>query len=144
MRERVKQESNPTLKLHQLPHLPDWAAPNGWDFWGRPWAYMDTPSGHSAVGVTSDTRSTWVTMAVLVCLDWELQYLSDQNVAKSAGAAETWLRKTRVFHDDGSLREGPKFSPFSVALTLYPHGWGDGRCEAVHSLLNCWHPFLAG
>ncbi len=56
--ERVSQESIPILKLHQLPHLPDWASPNGWDFWGRPWAYMDAPSGHPTIGVTSDTGST--------------------------------------------------------------------------------------
>ncbi len=36
-----------------LPRLPPWAAPNGWDYWGRPWAYMDAPSGHKRVGVSS-------------------------------------------------------------------------------------------
>ena len=24
-----------------LPRLPVWGSPNGWDYWGRPWAYMD-------------------------------------------------------------------------------------------------------
>ncbi len=36
-----------------LPRLPPWAAPNGWDYWGRPWAYIDAPSGHPEVGVSS-------------------------------------------------------------------------------------------
>ncbi len=39
----------PTPQIQQLPHLPDWAAPNGWDFWGRPWAYKDAPTGPSTV-----------------------------------------------------------------------------------------------
>ncbi len=58
-----------TPQLAELPHLPDWAAPNGWDFWGRPWAYMDAPSGHSKVGVTSEAGRARVTVAVLVWLD---------------------------------------------------------------------------
>ncbi len=51
-----------------LPRLPPWAAPNGWDYWGRPWAYLDAPSGHSEVGVrtTLSPPSTRVTVAVLV------------------------------------------------------------------------------
>ena len=36
-----------------LPRLPSWAVPNGWDYWGRPWAYLDAPSGHKEVGVSS-------------------------------------------------------------------------------------------
>ncbi len=36
-----------------LPRLPSWAAPNGRDYWGRPWAYLDAPSGHADVGVSS-------------------------------------------------------------------------------------------
>ncbi len=56
----------PTPQIQQLPHLPDWAAPNGWDIWGRPWAYMDAPAGHSTVGVKSKEGRARVTIAVLV------------------------------------------------------------------------------
>ncbi len=28
-----------------LPRLTEWGSPNGWDYWGRPWAYMDAPNG---------------------------------------------------------------------------------------------------
>ncbi len=132
-----------TPQLVELPHLPDWAAPNGWDFWGRPWAYMDAPSGNSKVGVTSETGKARVTAAVLVRLDREVQYLPDQNVAKSASAAAMCMRKTRIFNDDGSLREydSKRISPYTAARTLFPRGWGSDRSEAVHSLLKCWHAY---
>ena len=107
----------PTLQIQQLTHLPDWAAPNGWDFWGRPWAYMDAPAGHSTVGVKSKEGRARVTIAVLVRLDREEQHLPDQNVAKSASAAGTLARKTRVFNDDGSIREDKKkkVTPYAAA-----------------------------
>ncbi len=54
MKAKVQLHLIETPQLAELPHLPDWAAPNGWDFWGRPWVYMDAPSGHSKVGVTSE------------------------------------------------------------------------------------------
>ncbi len=142
MRERVQLNLIETPQLIQLPHLPNWAAPNGWDFWGRPWAYMDAPSGNSMVGVTSEERKARVTVAVLVWLDLEVQYLREQNVAKSASAAAMRMRKTRVFNDDGSLCEddSKRISPYTVARTLFPCGWGSDHSEAVHSLLKCWHP----
>ena len=135
----------PTPQFQQLPHLPDWAAPNGWDFWGQPWAYMDAPAGHSTVGVKSKEGRAWVTIAVIVRLDREEQYLPDQNVAKSASVAGTLARKTRVFNEDGSIHEDKKkkVMPFAAAQTLYPCGWGPNRCEAVHGLLKCWHSFRA-
>ncbi len=61
MRERVQLNLIETPQLVQLPHLPDWVAPNGWDFWGRPWAYMDAASGNSIVGVTSEEGKARVT-----------------------------------------------------------------------------------
>ncbi len=36
-----------------LPRLPPWGSPNGWDYRGRPWAYMDTPNGHGTIPVNS-------------------------------------------------------------------------------------------
>ncbi len=112
-------------------------------FLGRPWAYMDAPSGNSAVGVDSKEGWARVTIAVLVRLDREEQYLPDQNVTKSTSAAATLVRKSRVFNDDGSLRVDNKMKimPYAAARTLYPRWWGPDRCEAVHDLLKCWHAF---
>ncbi len=126
MRERVQLNLIETPQLVQLPHLPDWAAPNGWDFWERPWAYMDTPSGNSTVGVTSEEGRARVTVAVLVRLDRKVQYLVDQNVAKSASVSAICVRKTHVFNDDGSLREDDvkRVMPYTTARTLFPRGWG--------------------
>ena len=106
---------------------------------------MDAPAGHSTVGVKSKEGRARVTIAVLVRLDREEQYLPDQNVAKSASAAGTLARKTQVFNDDGSIREDKKkkVMPYAVARTLYPCGWGPNRCEVVHGLLKCWHSFCA-
>ncbi len=39
-----KKKSAPGPIHDSLLRLPDWAAPNGWDFRGRLWAYMDTPN----------------------------------------------------------------------------------------------------
>ncbi len=143
MRAKVQLNLIETPQLTELPHLPDWAAPNGWDFWGRPWAYMDAPSGNSKVGVTSEAGKARVTVAVLVRLDREVQYLPDQNVAKSASAAAMRVRKTRVFRNDGSLREDDarRVMPYTAARTLFPRGWGGDRSESVYSLLKCWHSY---
>ena len=76
-------------------------------------------------------------------LDREVQYLPDQNVAKSASATAMRVRKTRVFNDDGSLREddAKRVTPYTAARTLFPRGWGADRSEAVYSLLKCWHSY---
>ncbi len=144
MKAKVQLHLIETPQLAELPHLPDWAAPNGWDFWGRPWAYMDASSGHSKVGVISEAGKARVTVAVLVRLDQEVQYLPDQNVAKSASAAAMHVRKTRVFNDDGSLREddAKRVTPYTAARTLFPRGWGADRSESVYILLKCWHSYL--
>ncbi len=142
MKARIQLHLVEIPQVVELPHLPDWVAPNGWDFWGRPWAYMDAPSGNSKVGVTSETGKVWVTVAVLVRLDREVQYLPDQNVAKLASAAAMRVWKIRVF-DKGSLHEddSKRMSPYTVAWTLFPRGWGSDRLEAVYSLLKCWHAY---
>ncbi len=72
-----------------LPRLPPLAAPSGWDYWGRPWAYLDAPSGHKEVGVNSTLSppSTRVTVAVLVDCPHEPQFLPDIAVAQSASVA---------------------------------------------------------
>ncbi len=75
-----------------LPRLPEWGSPNGWDYWGRPWAYMDAPNRHSAIKVQSahSRLAARVTIAVLVNCEREPQYFPNLDVAKSAAAAPTW------------------------------------------------------
>ncbi len=36
-----------------LPRLPVWGSPNGWGYWGRPWAYMDAPHNNTDLKVKS-------------------------------------------------------------------------------------------
>ena len=71
-----------------LPRLPPWAAPNGWDYWSRPWAYFDVPSSHNEVGVSSmlTPPSTRITVAVLVDCPHEPQFLPDMVLTQSEAA----------------------------------------------------------
>ena len=64
-------------------------------------------------------------------------------MAKLASAAAMRVRKTRVFNDDGSLREDDarRVTPYTAARTLFPRGWGGDRSESVYSLLKCWHSY---
>ncbi len=72
-----------------LPQLPSWAAPNGWDYWGRPLAYLNVPRGHSDVGVscTLTPPSTRVMVAVLVDRPHEPQFLPDMAIVQLASIA---------------------------------------------------------
>ena len=72
-----------------LPPLPPRAAPNGWNYRGRPWAYLDAPSSHCEVGVSSALTppSTRETIAVLVDCPHEPQFLPDMAVPQSAFVA---------------------------------------------------------
>ncbi len=51
-----------------LPRLPVWGSPNEWDYWGRPWAYMDAPHICPDLKVMSVHKAPAapVTIAVLV------------------------------------------------------------------------------
>ena len=87
-----------------LPRLPPWTTPNRWDYWGRHWAYMDAPSGHREVGVSSvlSPPSNRVTVAVLVDCSHEPQFLPDMIVAQSASvAAGRAMRQARQFTQKG-------------------------------------------
>ncbi len=59
-----------------LPRLLEWGSPNGWDYWERPWAYMDAPNRHSAIKVQGahSKLAARVTIAVLVNCEREPQY----------------------------------------------------------------------
>ncbi len=112
MQEKAKLETITTPQLSQLQHLPDWAASKWEGLLGRPWAYMDAPSGHPTVGVASEHQMARLTVAVLVRLDREEQYLPGQNVAKLVSEDAMQVHKTRVFIDDGSLLEDKKIMHF--------------------------------
>ncbi len=125
-----------------LPWLPPWAAPNGWDYWGRPWAYLDAPSGHWEVGVRSTLSppSTGVTVAVLVDCPHEPQFLPDMLVAQSASvAAGRATRQARPFTQKGEMSENMSLE--TAAKRLLPHGYGDRYSIAVLEQLKAWEAF---
>ncbi len=89
-----------------LPRLPAWAVPNGWGYWGCPWAYLDAPSGRSEVGVSSTLSppSTRVTVAVLVDCPHGTLFLPDMAIAQSASvAAGRAMRQARPSTQKGEV-----------------------------------------
>ncbi len=126
-----------------LPWLSPWAAPNGWDYWGRPWAYINAPSGHSEVGVRSTLSppSTRVTVAVLVDCSHEPQFLPDMLVAQSASvAAGRATRQARPFTQKGEIIS-ENMSLETATKRLLPRGYGDRYSIAVLEQLKAWEAF---
>ncbi len=125
-----------------LPRLPPWAAPNGWDYWGRPWAYLDAPSGHKEVGVSSTLTppSSRVTVAVLVDCPHEPQFLPDMLVAQSAAVATgRATHQARPITQKGDLAENMSLE--TVARRLFPRSYGGGYSLAVLEQLKAWESF---
>ncbi len=125
-----------------LPRLPPWAAPNRWDYWGRPWAYMDEPSGHKGVGVSSALFLPFsrVTVAVLVDCPHEAQFLPDMNVAHLASvAAGRAMRQARPFTQKGEVQENMSLEV--AAKWLLPRNYGNGYSAAVLDQLKAWETF---
>ncbi len=115
-----------------LPRLPPWAAPNGWDYLGRPWAYLDAPSGHREVGVSSTLSppSTQVTVAVLVDCPHEPQFLPDMAVAQSASVvAGRATRQARPFTQKGEVPDNMSLE--TAAKRLLPHGYSERYSLAI-------------
>ncbi len=115
-----------------LPRLPPWAAPNGWDYWGRPWAYIDAPSSHREVGVSSTLSlpSNRVTVAVLVDCPHEPQFLPDMVVAQLASvAAGRATRQVRPFTQKGEVQENMALEV--TAKWLFPPNYGESYSVAV-------------
>ncbi len=128
--------------LASLPRLPSWAAPNGWDYWGRPWAYLDAPSAHTEVGVSSTLSppSTRVTVAVLVDCPHEPQLLPDMVVAQSASVmAGRATRQARPFIQKGEIQENMSLE--TAAKRLLPRNYGDCYSIAVLEQLKAWEAF---
>ncbi len=125
-----------------LPQLPPWAAPNGWDYWGHPWAYIDAPSGHPEVGVSStlSPASSRVTVAVLVDCPHEPQFLPDTLVAQSAAiAAGRATRQAWPITQKGDLDLASSLE--AVARRLFLHSYGDGYSVTVLEQLKAWESF---
>ncbi len=109
-----------------LPRLPVWGSPNGWDYWGRPWAYMDAPHNDTDLKVKSvhEPHAARVTIAVLVNCEREPQYFPNLDVAKSAAAASTWRgKKGKVVDGDGNYLCSDK-TPTHAARQVLPRFFG--------------------
>ena len=125
-----------------LPRLPPWAAPNGWDYWGRPWAYIDAPSGHAEVGVSSTLSppSNRVTVALLVDCPHEPQFLPDMLVAQSAAVVTgRAMRQARPLTQKGEISENMTLE--TAARRLLPRTYGDSYSVAVLEQLKAWESF---
>ncbi len=108
-----------------LPWLPPWAAPNVWNYWGRPWAYIDAPSGHPEVGVSSTLSppSNRMTVVVLVDCPHEPQFLPDMLVAQSASvAAGRATRQARPLTQRGEIFENMMLETATRRLLPRPYG----------------------
>ncbi len=124
-----------------LPRLPRCGAPNGWDYWGRPWAYMDAPNGHSDIKIKSahSPRAARVTIAVLVNCEREPQFFPNLVVAKLAAAAPTWHgHQARVVDGPGNLH--PKITMPKAPKIVQPPNYS-GPNVAVEALFNMWDSF---
>ncbi len=104
--------------------LTPWGYPNEWDYWDRPWPYMDALHNHADLKVESVhwPHATRVTIAVRVNGDRKLQYFPSLDVPKSASAASTWRsKKVRVVDGDGIY--STDLSP-STAVKVLLRGFG--------------------
>ena len=125
-----------------LPQIPPWAAPNGWDYCGRPRAYMDAPSGHKEVGVSSKLSppSTRVTVAVLVDCLHEPQFPPDMVVTQLAlVAAGRATRQAGSFNQKGEVQENMALE--TAAKRLLPRNYGDSYSITILEQLKAWGPF---
>ena len=122
MQKRKKAVPGPVRE--RLLRLPDWGAPNGWDFWGRPWAFVDAPNKPKETGIITERhpRSARVTLATLVNCPHERQYLPDMDVARSAAMAAVWVTKRgRIIGSSGNLVQPARNSDHEKqARTLSP------------------------
>ncbi len=120
-----------------LPRLPAWGSPNGWDYWGRPWAYMDAPHNSPDLKVMSVYKpvAPRVTIAVLVNCECEPQYFPNVDVAKSASAASCWRgKKGKVVDGDGNYLDSDK-APTQAARQVLPRFFGNTN-PAVEAILK--------
>ncbi len=135
----------PTPERERLPCLPEWGASNGWDFWGRTWAYVDVPNGQPDVGVTTNRheKAAHVTVAMLVNCPHERQYLPDLDVARSAAMAAVWMsKKGRVIDNSGNLLPPTRNVTLEQqARSLLPRLYGHDNNDAVWEQMRTWSAF---
>ncbi len=125
-----------------LPHLPIWGSPNGWDYWGRPWAYMDASHNCPDLKVMSVHKppAARVTVAVLVNCEREPQYFPNLDVAKSAAAASTWRgKKGKVVDGDGNFIGSDK-TPTQAARQVLPRFFGSSN-PAMEAIFKGWEAY---
>ena len=116
-----------------------WGSPNGWDYWGRPWAYMDAPHNCPDIKVMSVHKpsAARVTIAVLVNCERKPQYFPNLDVAKSAAAACTWRgKKGKVVDGDGDYLDSEK-TPIQAARQVLPRFFGSSN-PAVEAIFKGW------
>ncbi len=117
-----------------LPRLPEGHEPKGWDYWGRPWAYMDCPS----ILIQYGSPGARVTAAVLFQVPADPFYLPTLQVALSAAFAGSRLHRRRnPLLDDGSFNE---MTPEQCYKILKPISYPDS--DSVQSQLQEWDEFL--
>ncbi len=119
-----------------LPHLPAWGSPNGWDYWGRPWAYMDAPHNCPDLKIPSAHKppAAHVTVTVLVN---EPQYFPKLDVAKSAAAASAWRgKKGKVVDGDGNYNSSD-ITLVQAARRVLPR-YFDSSNPAVEAIFKGW------
>ncbi len=130
------------LARETLPRLPVWGSPNGWDYWGRPWAYLDAPHNHPDLKVKSvhEPHAARVTIAVLVNCEREPQYFPNLDVAKSAAAASTWRgKKGKVVDGDGNYLCANKTRTHAARQVL-PRFFGNSN-PAVEAIFKGWEAY---
>ncbi len=119
-----------------LPRLPAWGSPNGWDYWGRPWAYMDAPHNCPDLKIPSvhKPHAARVTVAVLVNCEHEPQYFPNLDVAKSAAAASAWRgKKGKVVDGDGNYNSSDRTPTHAARQVLSKVLWQFQSCCRSHN-----------
>ncbi len=122
-----------------LPRLPAWGSPNGWDYWGRLWAYMDAPHNCLDLKIPSVHKlpAARITVAVLVTCEREPQHFPNLDVAKSAAAASAWRgKKGKVVDGDGNYNSFD-ISPIQAASRVLPRYIGSSN-PAVEAIFKGW------
>ncbi len=141
--EKKKAVPGPVRK--RLLRLPDWGAPNGWDFWDRPWAYVDAPNRPKETGFITERhpRVACMMIATLVNCPHERQYLPDMDVAWSAAMAAVWvIKRGRIIDSSGNLTQPARNSDHeNQAHRLLPRHYGRDSNAAVWQQLRTWATF---
>ncbi len=125
-----------------LPHLPTWGLPNGWDYWCRPWAYMDASHNCPDLKIQSVHKppAAHVTIAVLVNCKRKTQYCPNLDVAKSAAAACTWRGKKGKVVDGNSNYNSSDVGSAQAAKKVLPQNFS-GPNPAIEAIFKGWTAF---